>query len=117
MPRRSIACSTPSAASISKSRHAVAGLAQYADGQQPIRVIGGNFITGQPIGVLDGIDMQYAGKVRKVDAEGIRAQLGLGNIVLLNCEGPSPTGEIFNLQMEEVAEAWRWRSRPTSWST
>ncbi|MCL2345377.1 MAG: amino-acid N-acetyltransferase [Desulfobulbus sp.] len=70
-----------------------------------IRVIGGNFITGQPIGVLDGIDMQYAGKVRKVDAEGINAQLGLGNIVLLNCEGPSPTGEIFNLQMEEVAEA------------
>ncbi|MCE1238714.1 MAG: amino-acid N-acetyltransferase [Azonexaceae bacterium] len=70
-----------------------------------IRVIGGNFITGQPIGVLDGIDMVYAGKVRKVDAEGINAQLGLGNIVLLNCEGPSPTGEIFNLQMEEVAEA------------
>ena len=70
-----------------------------------IRVIGGNFITGQPIGVLDGIDMQYAGKVRKVDAEGINAQLGLGNILLLNCEGPSPTGEIFNLQMEEVAEA------------
>ena len=70
-----------------------------------IRVIGGNFITGQPIGVLDGIDMQYAGKVRKVDTEGINAQLGLGNIVLLNCEGSSPTGEIFNLQMEEAAEA------------
>jgi len=70
-----------------------------------IRVIGGNFITGQPIGVLDGIDMHYAGKVRKVDADGINAQLGLGNIVLLNCEGPSPTGEIFNLQMEEVAES------------
>ncbi len=69
-----------------------------------IRVIGGNFITGQPIGVLDGIDMHYAGKVRKVDGDGIKAQLGLGNIVLLNCEGPSPTGEIFNLQMEEVAE-------------
>lgn len=69
-----------------------------------IRVIGGNFITGQPIGVLDGIDMHYAGKVRKVDSEGVNAQLALGNIVLLNCEGPSPTGEIFNLQMEEVAE-------------
>ncbi|MCL2523269.1 MAG: amino-acid N-acetyltransferase [Betaproteobacteria bacterium] len=70
-----------------------------------IRVIGGNFITGQPIGVLNGIDMQYAGKVRKVDVDGINAQLGLGNIVLLNCQGPSPTGEIFNLQMEEVAES------------
>jgi amino-acid N-acetyltransferase len=70
-----------------------------------IRVIGGNFITAQPIGVLDGIDLQYAGKVRKVDAEGLRAQLGIGNIVLLSCQGASPTGEIFNLQMEEVAEA------------
>lgn len=70
-----------------------------------IRVISGNFITGQPIGVLDGIDMMYAGKVRKVDAEGLQAQLSIGNLVLLNCEGSSPTGEIFNLQMEEVAEA------------
>lgn len=70
-----------------------------------IRVIGGNFITAQPIGVLDGIDLQYTGKVRKVDADGLNAQLGLGNIVLLSCKGSSPTGEIFNLQMEEVAEA------------
>ena len=36
-----------------------------------IRVIGGNFITGQPIGVLDGIDMHCAGKARKVDSEGL----------------------------------------------
>lgn len=43
--------------------------------------------------------------MRKVDAEGIRAQLGLGNIVMLSCLGTSPTGEIFNLAMEEVAEA------------
>ena len=81
------------------------GLPNTPMANSQIRVITGNFITGQPIGVLDGIDMQYAGKVRKVDAEGLKAQLGLGNIVLLNCEGPSPTGEIFNLQMEEVAEA------------
>jgi amino-acid N-acetyltransferase len=70
-----------------------------------IRVIGGNFITARPIGVLDGVDLQYAGAVRKVDGEGLRAQLGIGNIVLLSCKGSSPTGEIFNLQMEEVAES------------
>ena len=70
-----------------------------------IRVIGGNFITARPVGVIDGVDLQYAGAVRKVDAEGIRAQLGLGNIVLLSCMGTSPTGESFNLAMEEVAEA------------
>jgi amino-acid N-acetyltransferase len=70
-----------------------------------IRVIGGNFITARPLGVLDGIDLQYGGTVRKVDSEGLKAQLALGNIVLLSCKGSSPTGEIFNLQMEEVAEA------------
>ena len=70
-----------------------------------IRVVGGNFITAKPVGVIDGVDMQYAGVVRKIDAEGVRAQLGIGNIVILSCTGQSPTGEIFNLAMEEVAEA------------
>ncbi len=81
------------------------GLPNTPMANSQIRVIGGNFITAHPIGVLDGIDLQYAGKVRKVDAEGLKAQLGIGNIVLLSCQGTSPTGEIFNLQMEEVAEA------------
>lgn len=69
-----------------------------------IRVVGGNFITARPVGVVDGVDLQYTGAVRKVDAEGLKAQLGLGNIVLLSNLGASPTGEIFNLSMEEVAE-------------
>ncbi|MDR0529462.1 MAG: amino-acid N-acetyltransferase [Zoogloeaceae bacterium] len=70
-----------------------------------IRVIGGNFITARPLGVIDGVDLQYSGMVRKVDSDGLNAQLALGNIVLLSCEGSSPTGESFNLRMEEVAEA------------
>lgn len=70
-----------------------------------MRVISGNFLTARPLGVIDGVDMQYAGIVRKVDIDGIRAQHTLGNIVLQSCQGPSPSGEIFNLAMEEVAEA------------
>lgn len=70
-----------------------------------IRVIGGNFVTARPLGVIDGIDMHYAGVIRKVDAEGLRAQLSIGNIVLVSNIGASPTGEIFNLAMEDVAEA------------
>lgn len=70
-----------------------------------IRVVGGNFITARPVGVVDGVDLQYTGAVRKIDGEGIKAQLGLGNIVLLSNIGASPTGEIFNLGMEDVAEA------------
>ena len=70
-----------------------------------IRVVGGNFITAKPMGVLDGVDLHYTGAVRKVDTEGIKAQLSLGNIALLSCVGVSPTGENFNLNMEDVAEA------------
>jgi amino-acid N-acetyltransferase len=81
------------------------GLADTPMANSTIRVVGGNFITAKPVGVVDGVDLQYSGQVRKLDAEGIRAQLGLGNIVLLSCIGSSPTGEIFNLAMEEVAEA------------
>lgn len=81
------------------------GLPDTPMANSTIRVIKGNFITAKPLGVLDGVDMQYAGSVRKIDADGIRAQLGIGNIVILSCLGASPTGEIFNLAMEEVAEA------------
>ena len=81
------------------------GLADTPMANSTIRVVGGNFITAKPVGVVNGVDLQYTGQVRKIDAEGIRAQLALGNIVLLSCLGSSPTGEIFNLAMEEVAEA------------
>ena len=81
------------------------GLPDTPMANSTIRVIKGNFITAKPLGVLDGVDMQYAGSVRKIDAEGILAQLGIGNIVTVSSMGASPTGEIFNLAMEEVAEA------------
>ena len=70
-----------------------------------MRVIGGNYLVARPLGVIGGVDMHYAGCVRKVDAEGIKAQLGIGNIVIVSPIGVSPSGEIFNLSMEEIAEA------------
>ena len=33
-----------------------------------MRVTGGNFITARPIGVVDGIDLQFTGAVRKIVA-------------------------------------------------
>ncbi|MDR3300125.1 MAG: amino-acid N-acetyltransferase [Candidatus Accumulibacter sp.] len=81
------------------------GLPDTPMANSTIRVVTGNFITAKPVGVIDGVDMQYAGTVRKIDTDGIRAQLGLGNIVILSCLGSSPTGESFNLAMEEVAES------------
>jgi amino-acid N-acetyltransferase len=69
-----------------------------------LRVTGGNFITARPVGVVDGIDFQYTGAVRKVIAEEIQADLAQENVVLITPIGASPTGEIFNLAWEEVAE-------------
>ena len=68
-----------------------------------IRVVGGNFITARPIGVLDGIDMGFTGEVRRVDIEAMRQRLDDGDLVLVSPLGYSPTGEIFNLALEEVA--------------
>jgi len=63
----------------------------------------GNFISARPAGVLDGVDLKYAGKVRKVDAEAIREELARSAIVLLPSLGYSITGEVFALRPGEVA--------------
>ncbi|MCX7251652.1 MAG: amino-acid N-acetyltransferase [Burkholderiales bacterium] len=68
-----------------------------------VRVISGNFITARPVGIIDGVDYQHSGLVRKVDVPGIMRTLDMGALVLLSPFGFSPTGEAFNLSMEEVA--------------
>ena len=67
------------------------------------RVSSGNYITAKPMGVVDGTDMQHTGEVRRVDSEAIRQRTDDGDIVLISPIGYSPTGEIFNLTVEEVA--------------
>jgi amino-acid N-acetyltransferase len=68
-----------------------------------VRIISGNFITARPVGVLDGVDFQHSGMVRKVDVGGITRALDFGAMVQVSPVGFSPTGEAFNLTMEEVA--------------
>jgi amino-acid N-acetyltransferase len=70
-----------------------------------INTVSGNFISAQPMGVHDGIDYQHTGTVRKVDAQAIAGCLDAGNIVIVSPIGFSPTGEVFNLAMEDVAVA------------
>jgi len=70
-----------------------------------IRAASGNFITARPIGVLDGVDFQFTGAVRKVDAAAITRRLEDGDLVLVPNIGYSPTGEVFNLAWEDVAES------------
>ncbi|MEO9102480.1 MAG: amino-acid N-acetyltransferase [Burkholderiaceae bacterium] len=68
-----------------------------------VRVISGNFLTARPIGIVDGVDFRHSGMVRKIDVAGITRTLDSGAMVLLSPFGFSPTGEAFNLAMEEVA--------------
>jgi amino-acid N-acetyltransferase len=68
-----------------------------------IRVASGNFVTAKPLGVRDGVDLQHTGEVRKIDATGIQKRLDDGELVLLSPLGYSPTGETFNLTLEDVA--------------
>ena len=69
-----------------------------------IRVASGNYITARPIGVLQGVDYQFTGDVRKVDGAAIARHLEAGELVLVPHIGYSPTGEVFNLSWEDVAE-------------
>ena len=68
-----------------------------------VRVVTGNFVTARPLGVIDGVDYELTGVVRKVDADAIRFTLANGALVLLSPLGFSPTGEAFNLTMEDLA--------------
>ncbi len=68
-----------------------------------VRLCRGNFITAKPVGIHDGIDYQYTGKIRKIQTDAIQQQLQQNTIVLLSNLGYSLTGEVFNLSAEEVA--------------
>ncbi len=79
------------------------GLANSPMHGSQIRVCSGNFVVAKPIGIRDGVDFAHTGMVRRIDKDGINKQLADGSIVLLSPTGYSPTGEIFNLSLEDVA--------------
>ena len=81
------------------------GLPQSPMAGASIRVASGNFVTARPLGVMDGVDLQHTGAVRKVDAAAIAARLAAEEMVLISPLGYSATGEIFNLTLEDVATA------------
>ncbi|MCE2679593.1 MAG: amino-acid N-acetyltransferase [Burkholderiales bacterium] len=68
-----------------------------------VRVVSGNFITARPLGIIEGVDLQSTGIVRKVAVDALRHSLDNNAMVLLGPLGFSPTGEAFNLTMEDVA--------------
>jgi len=81
------------------------GLANSPMANADIRVAGGNFITAQPIGIINGVDLMHTGSVRKVDIAALNDRMDFGEVVLLSPLGYSPTGEVFNVTLEDIATA------------
>ena len=79
------------------------GLPNTPMAHSAVRIISGNFVTARPIGVIDGVDFEFTGLVRKIAHDSIQPIINAGGLVLLSPLGFSPTGEAFNLTMEDVA--------------
>src|SRR4029077_15733045 len=79
------------------------GLPNTPMANSTVRMISGNFLTARPVGIVDGVDFMHSGVVRRVDAMAIRRAIDMGACGLLPPFGSSPTGEAFNLTMEEGA--------------
>ena len=71
--------------------------------QTEISVVGGNFVTARPLGIIDGIDHQFTGATRRVHAERVHGALASGALVLLSPMGYSSSGQVFNLAADELA--------------
>jgi amino-acid N-acetyltransferase len=69
-----------------------------------MHIVSGNFVTARPAGVIDGVDYLHTGLVRKIDTDSIKFAIERGSaMVLLSPLGFSPTGDAFNLAMEDLA--------------
>ena len=79
------------------------GLPNTPMANSTVRMVSGNFLTARPVGIVDGVDFGHSGVVRRVDAAAMRRAMDIGALVLLSPFGFSPTGEAFNLTMEDVA--------------
>ena len=79
------------------------GLANSPMAGAKIKVASGNFVIAKPLGIIDGVDYQHTGKVRRIEYASILQQLEQDNVVLISPVGYSPSGEIFNLAAEHVA--------------
>lgn len=68
-----------------------------------VPLVGGNLVTAQPVGVLDGVDRQAAGRVRRLHAAVVHSLLQAGNAVALPPLGYSAAGKTYALSPPALA--------------
>jgi amino-acid N-acetyltransferase len=69
----------------------------------PLRIVSGNYVMARPAGIVDGVDLQFTGEIRRIDSSAIAQQLQLVDVVLISPLGYSPTGETFSLNAMDLA--------------
>ncbi|WP_299595048.1 amino-acid N-acetyltransferase [uncultured Microbulbifer sp.] len=79
------------------------GLPDSPMANSSLKVLSGNFVTARPEGIIDGTDMRWTGRVRRMDTKAISRALEEGALVLLSPLGTSLTGELFNLNYLDLA--------------
>ncbi|HAI96236.1 MAG: amino-acid N-acetyltransferase [Cycloclasticus sp.] len=80
-------------------------ISTLASSKTTIKIASGNFILAKPLGVINGVDYQFTGDVRRVNGDAISNLLSSGQVLLISPLGYSPSGDIFNLRSEEIATA------------
>ncbi|KAF5769626.1 putative amino-acid N-acetyltransferase transcription regulator GNAT family [Helianthus annuus] len=70
-----------------------------------VSVASGNFLAAKKRGVVEGIDYEATGEVKKVDVLRIRERLDNDSIVILSNLGYSSSGGVLNCNTYEVATA------------
>lgn len=75
-----------------------------AEQKSHVTVVSGNWVIAQPKGVIDGIDFQHTGILRKINTA-IEKTLESGQIALITPLAYSLTGEVFNLNTLDQAFA------------
>ncbi|MGD9600414.1 MAG: amino-acid N-acetyltransferase [Gammaproteobacteria bacterium] len=72
-------------------------------GAPPLRVVNGNFVVARPAGIIEGVDLQFTGEIRRIDAAALAAQVEMVDVVLVSPLGYSSTGETFSLNAMDLA--------------
>lgn len=76
-----------------------------AEQHAQLAIASGNWVIAQPKGVIDGVDFQHTGILRKINQPAIENTLASGQIALITPLAYSLTGEAFNLNTLDQAFA------------
>lgn len=79
------------------------GVAQTPQRPPRLRLASGNFLTAKPLGIHNGMDMKWAGDIRKIDTSAIQDLLENQSIVWISPIASSLSGQNYVLSMPHMA--------------